>query len=57
MLIPARVLHNWDFDGWKVGLWWGRGDEEGQGSVTVNLVSVTTQETITVNYATGMIQC
>ena len=18
MLIPARVLHNWDFDGWKV---------------------------------------
>ena len=28
-----------------------------QNRVTVNLVSVTTQETITVNYATGMIQC
>ena len=20
ILIPARVLHNWDFDGWKVGI-------------------------------------
>ena len=34
MLIPARVLHNWDFDGWKVGVWWGSGGGGGRAGVS-----------------------
>lgn len=36
-IIPARVVHNWDFEPRKVGLWRCGGSESGEGESRVGL--------------------